>query len=148
MKTTKLKNHIQPKLVALVILLLPVFFIGACSKKARFPVSSVVPAAEGYVKVKEDKNENYSIEVKVEHLADPKRLNPPKNTYVVWIETDRGRTENIGQLKSSGNFLSNKRKGSLETVSPYKPREVFITAEDNANVQYPGMQEVLRTDIE
>jgi len=130
------------------LLLITMFFLCSCATKATFPVSNVVPAADGYVKVKQDKNDNYEIQVKVKHLAPPERLNPPQDTYVVWVETASSGVENIGQLDVSSSMVSDTRKGSLETVSSYKPEEVFITAESSPNVQYPSLQEVLRAEVD
>ncbi len=113
----------------------------ACSKKVTFLTSAVVPAAEGYVKVKKDGNQNYAISLKISNLAEVDKLQPPKNTYVVWMETDRGLTRNIGQLVSSRNLNAN-----FETVSSFMPIKIFLTAEDNNNVQYPG-NVVLSTDV-
>jgi hypothetical protein len=60
--------------------------------------------------------------------------------------TDRDLTKNIGQLNSSKGFMSKQLKGSFKTVSSDKPVKIFITAEDDAAVQYPGTQVVLSTD--
>jgi hypothetical protein len=62
-------------------------------------------------------------------------------TYVVWMLTDQGIMKNIGRVNSS-----NKLKVSFETVSSFKPIKIFITAEDDEDVQYPGQQVVLSTD--
>ena len=105
-----------------------------------------MPAAQGSVKVKKDNNNNYSIDLNVIRLADPKRLEPSKNTYVVWIETEENGSKNIGSLNTSSSMFSKTLKSSLKTVSPFKPESLFITAEDNADIQYPGYQVVLRTD--
>jgi hypothetical protein len=43
-----------------------------------FAPSSVVPGADGKVKLKKDDNKNYQIEVDVVNLASPDRLTPPK----------------------------------------------------------------------
>jgi len=118
----------------------------SCAKKISFSTSSVVPAAEGSVKVKKDKNNNYNIELKVMRLADAKRLDPPKQLYVVWMETEQNGTKNIGQLKTSSSMLSKTLKSSLKTVSSFQPKAIFITAEDNADIQYPGGQVVLRSN--
>ena len=70
-----------------------------------FSTSSVVPAAEGSVKVKKDGNNNYKIDLSVTHLAEAKRHTPPRETYVVWMETEKNGRKNIGQLRmSSGLF--------------------------------------------
>jgi hypothetical protein len=106
---------------------------GACSKKVIFLPSSVVPAAEGHVKVKKDSNENYAISLYLSNLAEVDKMQPPKKTYVVWMETENGITRNIGQIISS-----KKLNASFETVSSFKPLRIFITAEDDENVNYHG----------
>jgi hypothetical protein len=122
------------------------FIFSSCAKKISFQTSSIVPAAEGTVKVKKDKNDNYRISMAISNLAEPSRLQPSRNTYVVWMDTDNNTIKNIGQINSSTGFLSNKLKASFETVSSFKPVKIFITAEDDAAIQYPGMQVVLSTD--
>jgi hypothetical protein len=106
-----------------------------------------VPAAEGSVQVKKDKNNNYKIVLSVKRLADSKRLNPSKEVYIVWMETEQDGIKNIGQLKTSSSLLSKELRSSLTAVSTSKPITFFITAEDNAGIQYPVGQEVLRTNI-
>jgi hypothetical protein len=103
-----------------------------------FAISSVVPSAEGAVTVKSDKNNNYTIDLWVVRLVDPSRLTPTKAGYIVWMETEKNGTQNIGQLNSSSGFMSNKQKASLNTVTPFKPVSFFITGEDNLSTQYPG----------
>jgi hypothetical protein len=104
-----------------------------------------VPEAEGYVKVKKDKNSNYDIDVSIRNLADPKRLTPARKTYVVWMETNQNGTKNIGQLNSSSGMFSKALKASLTTVSTFKPERIFITAEDDPKIEYPGSQVVITT---
>jgi len=127
----------KPLLLSAVTVLI-MFAFTSCAQKIRFANSSVVPAAEGTVKIKKDNNKNYNIDIDVIHLADPKRLSPPKEVYIVWMETDNTSAKNIGQIESSSSILSSTLKGSIKTVSPIKPTKIFITAEDNAQVQYPG----------
>jgi hypothetical protein len=121
------------------------FLLVGCSKKLSFATSPVVPAAHGSVRIDRDKNENYTIEVDVTNLAEPKNLQPPRDTYVVWMETKKNGIKNIGQLNTSSGFFSSALKASLKTVTPNKPTRFFITAEDKGDVQYPGSQVVLRT---
>ncbi len=132
MKTTSQKTI--KNIFSIVITFFLVFSLASCSKKISFQTSSVVPAAQGSVKVKKDKNNNYSIDLKIIRLADPKRLEPSKSTYVVWIETADNGSKNIGSLNTSSSLFSKTLKSSLKTVSPFKPVSVFITAEDNADI--------------
>ena len=122
------------------------FSLASCARKLTFGVSPVVPAATGTVKIKKSSNENYSIDVKVTNLAPPDRLTPARDVYVVWMESSNNRVKNIGMIKSESSLFSSTRKGELKATSTVKPLNIFITAEDNGNIQYPGNQVVLRTD--
>lgn len=118
----------------------------SCAKKAVFQTSSVVPAARGEVKVKKDNNKNYLIKVNVVNLAEPERLTPPNKNYVVWMVTENDGYKNIGQMNMSTGLFSKTLKGSLKTVSTFKPVKFFITGEDESVAQYPGMDAVLTTN--
>ncbi|MGQ7870797.1 hypothetical protein [Sunxiuqinia sp. sy24] len=127
----------------LVLLFSP---LNSSAKKIKFNISTIVPAAEGYVKVKSDSNKNYHVKISVNNLAEIERMEKTKLTYVVWMETDQGETENLGQLVSSTALFSSKLQATMETVSSYQPVKVFITTESEINVQYPSRQVVLTTD--
>jgi argininosuccinate synthase len=133
------------QIISLVIAGILFMAITGCSKKINFSRSSVVPAAEGKVKIKKDKNKNYSIDINIFNLAEAGNLVPPKKTYVVWMETDQSSTTNIGQLKSSSGMLSKALKASLNTISTFKPTRIFVTAEDDATVSYPQGQTIMTT---
>jgi hypothetical protein len=135
MNCIKLKE-VTIKVSAAFIVLFAIMMLPSCgTTNFDFSKSTVVPAAEGSVKVKKDKNNNYNIDLHVKRLADPKRLSPEKKMYVVWLKTEDKGSINIGQLKSS----------SLKTVTTFKPTDFFITAEDNADIRYPEGQTVLNT---
>ena len=127
---------------ALIILL----SFNSCATNVSFLTSSVVPAARGTVKVKMDNNNNYAIDISLTDLAEVTRLQPSKLAYVVWLVTDEGSTKNIGQINSSKGILSKQLKGSFKTVSSFKPIKIFITAEDDPGIQYPGTQVIISTD--
>lgn len=122
------------------------FSFSSCAKKTAFLTSQVVPAARGTVKVKTDDNKNYRIQIDLFNLAEPQRLQPSKQTYVVWMLTDEEITKNIGQIKSSSSTFSKTLKASFETVSSSNPVKIFITAEDDSAIQYPRGEIVLSTD--
>ena len=145
MKAIKLNTLIKYIFLGVITITI-VLSLNSCATKVNFLTSSVVPAARGQVKIKRDHNKNYVIQVNLVNLAEVKRLQTSKQTYVVWMVTDQEITKNIGQLNSSTSLFSSKLKASFETVSSFKPIKVFITAEDNSNTQYPGDQLVLTTD--
>lgn len=141
MKKVKLISKLS---LGLLVLLIAMSF-NSCAKKIAFQTSAIVPAARGDVKIKQDENKNYLIQIELENLAEVKRLDPPKNAYVVWMESDDSMVKNIGQIKSDTKFLSSKLKASFETVTPVKPSKIYITAEDNADIQFPGKQLIMET---
>ncbi|MGD0755675.1 MAG: hypothetical protein ABR927_11490 [Bacteroidales bacterium] len=145
MKATRL-NNLKKNIYLGIFTIMIIFLFNSCGTTVSFLNSSVVPAARGSVKVKTDNNRNYVIQISLSDLAESSRLQPSKLTYIVWMVTDRDLTKNIGQLNSSKGFMSKQLKGSFKTVSSDKPVKIFITAEDDAAVQYPGAQIVLSTD--
>ena len=138
---TILKNNKR-----IILLLLLLLSLASCSKKINFLTSPVVPAARGYVKINNDKNKNYVIQIQLLELAEVQRLQPSKQTYVIWMVTEEDVSKNMGQIKSSSGMLSKQLKASFESVSPFKPTKIFITAEDDPSIQFPGTQVVLSTD--
>jgi len=115
--------------------------ISSCTPKMNFVPSQIVPAATGEVRVKKDKNKNFVVDVNVRNLAEPKRLDPPRDTYVVWMESGRDAAKKLGQIRPASRNL----RARLTTTETTQPDNVFITAEDNADVLYPGGQTVLTT---
>jgi len=131
-------------LLSLAAILLLV--VSSCVTKVNFPVSKVAPGADVSAKVKGDANGNFKIDLKVENLTSPDRLNPPKEMYVVWIETARG-TKNLGQLNMSSGMFSATRKGSLSTTSAFEPKRILITAENVSTNNQPSTQVIIESEI-
>lgn len=115
------------------------------AQKINFLTSSTAPAARGYVRIKKDSNKNYKVRIELWNLTEVDRLQPSRQTYVIWMVTE-GATKNMGRLRSSTVLFSKKLRADFETISAFKPSKVFITAEDDANCSYPTMQSVLTTD--
>ena len=130
----------------LIIFSLSILFVlSSCSKKISFNTSTVVPAAQGSVKINKDNNKNHTIDIKIKNLAEPDRLQPAKSVYVVWMVTDDNGVKNIGQLISSKSLFSSLLETSLKTVTPFVPTRIFITAEENSDITIPGSEVVLNT---
>lgn len=114
----------------------------SCATTAKFPVSSVTPAAEITAKKKQDKNNNYVIEVTAKNLASAERIDPTKKNYNVWIVTENNGTKNAGMLVNK-----NAKTASLKTSTPFDVKEIFITAEDQGDYSYPVGIEIARTSF-
>lgn len=121
--------------------LLLMLLVASCAPVTHLPVSDITPAATIDAKKSQDKNGNYVISVDAKNLASPDRL-PQGNkssVYVVWIKTKADEIKNLGQLKNK-----NAQKAGLKTISAFEPVEIFITAEEQGNVQYPSGTEITR----
>lgn len=117
-------------------------FLTSCATKAKFPVSTTVPAAEISAKKKTDNNKNITLEIVVKNLASSDRLSPPGNNYSVWIVTKDYGIKNVGQIQ-----VDNGKKAKFKTVTPFEFNEVFITVENQGDLKYPTGQEISRTKI-
>ncbi len=145
MKALKLNRQAKNFLFFLAAAMMVLSF-SSCVTKEKFLTSPVVPAAEGYVKIKKDNNKNYEITIELVNLAEPERLQPPMKFYNVYLVSKHDQIKKIGQITSSTGFFSNKLKASFTTVSNIKPIKIFIMAENDASNQYPDSKVVLTTD--
>ena len=105
--------------------------------------SSLVPAAAGRITYEHDRNGNVKLDVKTKHLAEPEQLTPAKNSYVVWIRSNDGQTQNAGVLKVNKNL-----EGNFTTTTPVKAFDVLITAEDSPSVSQPSGPEIMHGSIQ
>jgi|SRR5215210_1831522 len=116
--------------------------IGSAKK---FPLTAApsIPAARGQVDVGHDKNGNTKVEVKVEHLATPESLTPPRTAYVVWFKERDAEPLNQGLLKPGKDL-----KATFRSVTPLKAFDVLVTAESDPNTKSPGGSEVMRASVQ
>jgi hypothetical protein len=133
------------KALFLSLFVVTMLSLTSCAKKIAFQTSTIVPAARGNVKITKDENKNFLVKIKLENLAEVSRLESSKKAFVVWMETEDSMVKNIGQIKSDSKFLSSKLKASFETVTPLKPTKIFITAEEDEEVQYPDSKIIITT---
>ena len=145
-KMRSITQHLNRIIFRLTFVAILVIALGSCARKIAFNSSPVVPGAEGKVKVDRDKNNNYNIELDINRLAEANKLTPPKSMYVVWMETESNGTKNLGRMNTRNSLFSNNVSSSLKTVSPFKPKRIFVTAEDTETLQYPGSFVVLSTN--
>lgn len=98
-----------------------------------------VPAARGQLDVKVDKNNgNTDLKLKVENLADPARLTPPANVYVVWVQAPDGQPHKQGVIRVNKNFT-----GEMDATTTVRDGEVYVTPEASESVNEPSQMQVL-----
>lgn len=145
MRAFKINRQLNKTLIFLAAAIL-LLSLDACVTKEKFLTSPVVPAAEGTVKVKKDKNDNYVINIELVNLAEPERLQPPMKVYNVYVVSKHDVIKKMGRISSSTSLFSNQLKASFETVSTLKPIKIFIMAENDVSNQYPDSKVILTTD--
>jgi len=127
--------------VKLCILIFSVLlFSFACGKKhVNLNPASSVPAASASATLSHDSNGNTIVDLKVKNLAKPENLTPPRSVYVVWIQPRGGNPIKEGELQVNNNL-----QGEFKAPTTYKSFDIFVTAENSANIEQPTGQEVLR----
>lgn len=121
------------------IVLVLILALSSCANILKFPISTVSPAANIEIRRQQDQNGNNAIKITANNLAAAERLSPPKKFYVAWVLLESNEVRNIGQLN-----VKNAKKAEIETLTPFKFTEVFITAEDQADILYPTGVEISR----
>jgi hypothetical protein len=123
--------------------------------------SAQAPAAQGEVKTSRTSDQNTRVSVKVKHLAPPDRMSQGASTYVVWArpmgvpaarvdgqrELVAGREDSSGLYNLGGLKIGKELDGELETMTPFKSFELFITAEPSSGVTAPRGERILWTTV-
>jgi hypothetical protein len=117
------------------------FFCG-CATFVKFPVSNITPAADISAKKKINSQKNYTLEIIANNLASANRLNPPGHNYSVWIITKEHGIKNVGQLN-----VVNAKKTIFKTITAFDFSEIFITVENQGDLNAPSGIEITRTKI-
>jgi hypothetical protein len=104
-----------------------------------------VPGARGNASVITTDDGNTQVDVKVEHLAEPDKITPGAQVFVVWAQDREGTAEpqNLGMLRVDDDL-----SGSITAVTPMKVFDLYITAEPTASTAAPTGEPILRTDIQ
>jgi hypothetical protein len=127
----------------LPILLIFCFGLLAWAKDMPLTADPSIPAASGKVSWDKDDNGNLKVHLEVKHLAQPSTLTPARQTYVVWIQPRGKDPENQGQLR-----VNNDLNGDLQTRTPYRAFDIFVTAEDSPTVTTPSGPQLLKATVQ
>jgi len=137
-----MKKNIQSLFFKVLLISIFPFLVNSCGTTVNFPVSDYLPAADVKAKIKKDENNIFEVTVKADHMAEPKRLTPPQKRYIVWIVDIDGANHKIGELDPDKS-----KEAELNTMTPYEPVQLFITAEDRKNPDWPSTYIVFKSEI-
>lgn len=138
------KNHLLAAVSATLLI------VTACatgtksgSSDIRLSSSPRIPAATAVAKADTTKSDNTSVNLKLEHMAEPQKVDPNATAYVLWAKPiNAAQPQNLGGIKV-GEDLS----GDIQTLTPFKNFRLFVTAEPNPQVLAPTSEPLLWTDI-
>lgn len=116
--------------------------ICGCATFVKFPVSNITPAADISAKKKINSQKNYTLEIIAKNLASAARLNPAGHNYSVWIVTKENGIKNVGQLN-----VINAEKTIFKTITAFDFDEIFITVENQGDLNAPRGVEISRTKM-
>jgi hypothetical protein len=125
---------------AMIALLLAT--VVAWAREDKLTNTGVAPAAQGKVITSTDRNGNTSVEVEVEHLANPQSLKPAKEAYLVWIQQSGQSPQLLGALR-----VNEELKGTLKGSTPFTNFDVIITAEDQLKADTPSSTVILKGTV-
>ena len=96
--------------------------------------SAKVPAAQGQLKISDAGNNNTGVELRVQHLARPTKIDSTATTFMVWAKplAETARVHPLGALTVNDDLSA-----QLNATTPLKSFEVFVTAESSSQVQEP-----------
>ncbi len=154
-------------LSAATLALLLVLAISGCATHrsggatAELVASPRIPAAQGEVATETTKDGKTQVKVMVKHLAPPDKITQGATTYVVWTRPigvpaaegegavsiperqESGNMTETGAYNLGGLKVSKDLDGELETVTPFKSFELFITAEPSPAITQPKGERIL-----
>ena len=151
-----IKNTQTKRILLVIVAAMMVLSIYSCAKKTVAATKTESPAVvvvapddsgpivlppenKGQVEIKRDINSNYVIQINLRGLEAVNKLDPDsKKAFVVWMNAEKQKAKNLGQINSNTGWLTDKSKASFEATSPLKPTKIYITEEENAMVKIPG----------
>lgn len=131
------------KKASLVFALISLLALAACRKHLRLEAVPGLPvqatgSADARVVLTYDRNDN--IHVHLAGVPAPESFGARYTRYVVWTQPPGGKAVNVGQIRVENG------RGSLETLTPLRRFQLFITVEEKGDVQQPGPLVVFRRE--
>lgn len=136
--------NIHRLMIAMLIMTGLVAVSCAGARPLRLTSSPDIPAAQSTDKISTTDNGNTKIDLVVEHLAAPGRVNPHATVYVVWASGNEAgaQPQNLGALKVDDNL-----EGSISAVTPLRSFDLYITAEPSQMSTTPTGKTLLYTTV-
>lgn len=89
---------------------------------------STAPGADAQLQVNTRGAGNQEVELTVENLPPPQRIDEQASSYAVWVHPTGRDPIQLGNL----DYDEEARRGGIRTITPYQQFELFVTAEQVA----------------
>jgi hypothetical protein len=131
--------------MALSTVAVGVFAVGCAGSRSEFQLNRAEPVlgAEAELELSEEANGNTEVGLEVRNLRPASELRENAKTYVVWAQDPLGgEAFNLGALDvgSSG-------RGELESLTPLKKFDLFVTAEPTAAAVRPSGERAMWASV-
>jgi hypothetical protein len=135
-------------------LVVAIALAGCAHGRGVFPLtgSSIVPAASGTVSFKSKEDGNKTLQVRVQHLAQPENLprealgsgaGEGAHAYIVWLQpAGTSDPQNVGVLIPDKNL-----DAEMTTTTTQDKFDIFITPEPSATQNTPTGRRILQTTV-
>ncbi len=126
----------------LSFLLVGLFAVSAAGCANRYKVDTEPPtyAGKAKLKVSVNRDNNRELDVEVDHLAPPNRIDPNLKGYAVWIKVPGHAITKAGIL----DYSDRRRRGTLKATTPHPKFEVIVSLESDLSTAAPSNQVILQ----
>jgi hypothetical protein len=111
-----------------------------CVNRYTFPTEPPNYAGVADVTVRVNKTDLRELDLHIEHLAPPRRIDPAMNEYVAWLAVPGHGTTKLGRL----DYDEHNREADLIATSAFDKFEVIVTLEPDVAADVPSDRVVLR----
>jgi hypothetical protein len=114
--------------------------MAVAAKTYELGASTEIPAAQGTARLNRTRNGNVEIKLAVKHLAQPGRIVPGSDVFVVWVRglAPGALAQNLGALK-----IDSKLNGKLTAITALASFDLFLTCEQSQTATTPAGLELL-----
>ncbi len=115
--------------------------VGGGSTRVDLKATGAVAQANGEVKVEAKKGVT-NVEANVKGLVPPSKLGTELLTYVLWVVSPEGRTDNVGEV-----LINDKGEGQLKATTQLQTFSLIVTAEPYFAVRQPNEVVILENAV-
>ena len=111
-----------------------------CASRYRLDTEPPTYAGQAKIEVDVNKTNNREIDLRIDHLAPPSKIDPASRAYVVWVSVPGRGLSKLGVL----DYDAKRRRGRLEATTPHAKFELIVSLERDRGASAPSSTVILR----